>query len=59
MISGSDFCVVVDCQRQDRCLHFVDFAELVNFSVIEEKDSLKCRERSAKQIDHDHAVVDK
>lgn len=59
MVSGHDFCMIVDCQRQDCFLLFIDFAELVNFGVIEEKDSLKCRKRSTKKINHDHARVNK
>lgn len=38
---------------------FVDFAELINFDLLEEKDLVKCIKHNAKKINHNYIVVNK
>lgn len=58
MDSSCDLGMIVDCERENCGLPFVNFAEFANFGVVEEKGSVKRRKRDAEKIDHDHTIVD-
>lgn len=59
VIPNCNLYVIIDCQKQDCYLPFVDFAEFANFSIIEKKNLIKCKKYNAKEINHDYVIVSK
>lgn len=57
MISNYNIYIIVNCQRQDYYLLFIDFAKPINFDIIDKKNLIKYKKNNIKKINYNYATV--
>lgn len=58
MVDRRDIGMIIDRERKNSILPFINLARLPDFCPKEKKDAEKCWKVGAKEVDHYHGVVD-